>query len=313
MKKSILVKFSLIPALVLIPTILWAASTEISGMPWWGWPTVLFFTTFFMGVFGVMAGIGGGVLFVPLVSGFFPFHIDFVRGAGLFIALGSSLAAAPHLLEKNLASLKLALPAALIASAFAIVGAFLGLWLSALNPAYIHGSLGLTIIAIVFIMLFAKNTENPEVSRGNKLTELLQINGIYTEETTGKEVSWTVHHTKRGMFGFVVVGLLAGFFGLGAGWANVPILNLLMGAPVKVAVATSSFALSISDSTAAWIYMNKGAVLPIIVVPSMVGIMLGARIGSKLLPKVKPTVIRYIVITVLLLAGVRSLLKAFGI
>jgi len=115
------------------------------------------------------------------------------------------------------------------------------------------------------------------------------------------------------MFGFVVVGLLAGVFGLGAGWANVPILNLLMGAPVKVAVATSSFALSITDSTAAWIYMNKGAVLPIIVVPSMVGIMLGARIGSKLLPKVKPTVIRYIVITVLLLAGVRSLLKAFGI
>jgi len=45
----------------------------------------------------------------------------------------------------------------------------------------------------------------------------------------------------------------------------------------------------------------------------MVGIMLGARIGSKLLPKVKPNVIRYIVITVLLLAGVRSLLKAFGI
>ncbi|RTZ91343.1 MAG: sulfite exporter TauE/SafE family protein, partial [SAR324 cluster bacterium] len=53
MKKSILVKFSLIPALLLIPTILWAASTEISGMPWWGWPTALFFTTFFMGVFGV--------------------------------------------------------------------------------------------------------------------------------------------------------------------------------------------------------------------------------------------------------------------
>ena len=121
MKKSILVKFSLIPALLLIPTILWAASTEISGMPWWGWPTALFFTTFFMGVFGVMAGIGGGVLFVPLVSGFFPFHIDFVRGAGLFIALGSSLAAAPHLLEKNLASLKLALPTALIASALSLI------------------------------------------------------------------------------------------------------------------------------------------------------------------------------------------------
>ena len=313
MKRSILFKFGSLLFSLLSPSILLAGSTAEFDMPWWGWPTILFFTTFFIGVFGVMAGIGGGVLFVPLASSFFPFHIDFVRGTGLFIALGSSLAAAPHLLEKNLASLKLALPSALVASTFAIVGAFLGLWLSALNPAYIQGSLGVTIIVIVFIMLFAKNSEHPDVTHGNYLTELFQINGIFTEETTGKEVRWTVHKTTRGMLGFVIVGLLAGIFGLGAGWANVAILNLIMGAPVKIAVATSSFALSITDSTAAWIYMNKGAVLPILTVPSMVGIMLGAKIGSKLLPKVKPTVIRNMVIGVLFFAGVRSLMKAFGI
>ena len=313
MKRSILFKFGSLLFSLLSPSILLAGSTAEFDMPWWGWPTILFFTTFFIGVFGVMAGIGGGVLFVPLASSFFPFHIDFVRGTGLFIALGSSLAAAPHLLEKNLASLKLALPSALVASTFAIVGAFLGLWLSALNPAYIQGSLGVTIIVIVFIMLFEKNSEHPDVTHGNYLTELFQINGIYTEETTGKEVRWTVHKTTRGMLGFVIVGLLAGIFGLGAGWANVAILNLIMGAPVKIAVATSSFALSITDSTAAWIYMNKGAVLPILTVPSMVGIMLGAKIGSKLLPKVKPTVIRNMVIGVLFFAGVRSLMKAFGI
>ena len=313
MKRSILFKFGSLLFSLLSPSILLAGSTAEFDMPWWGWPTILFFTTFFIGVFGVMAGIGGGVLFVPLASSFFPFHIDFVRGTGLFIALGSSLAAAPHLLEKNLASLKLALPSALVASTFAIVGAFLGLWLSALNPAYIQGSLGVTIIVIVFIMLFAKNSEHPDVTHGNYLTELFQINGIYTEETTGKEVRWTVHKTTRGMLGFVIVGLLAGIFGLGAGWANVAILNLIMGAPVKIAVATSSFALSITDSTAAWIYMNKGAVLPILTVPSMVGIMLGAKIGSKLLPKVKPSVIRNMVIGVLFFAGARSLMKALGI
>ena len=313
MKRSILFKFGSLLFSLLSPSILLAGSTAEFDMPWWGWPTILFFTTFFIGVFGVMAGIGGGVLFVPLASSFFPFHIDFVRGTGLFIALGSSLAAAPHLHEKNLASLTLALPSALGASTFAIVGAFLGLWLSALNPAYIQGSLGVTIIVIVFIMLFEKNSEHPDVTHGNYLTELFQINGIYTEETTGKEVRWTVHKTTRGMLGFVIVGLLAGIFGLGAGWANVAILNLIMGAPVKIAVATSSFALSITDSTAAWIYMNKGAVLPILTVPSMVGIMLGAKIGSKLLPKVKPSVIRNMVIGVLFFAGVRSLMKAFGI
>ena len=52
---------------------------------------------------------------------------------------------------------------------------------------------------------------------------------------------------------------MAGIFGLGAGWANVPILKMIMGSPVKVTVATSGLALSVTDSTAAWIYMNKGA------------------------------------------------------
>ena len=32
------------------------------------------------GFVAVPSGVGGGVLFVPIVGGFFPFHLDFVRG-----------------------------------------------------------------------------------------------------------------------------------------------------------------------------------------------------------------------------------------
>ena len=305
--------FWLFPALLWFAPPLMAAPAVEAALPWWGWASILFVTTFLIGIFGVMAGIGGGVLFVPLVSSFFPFHIDFVRGAGLFIALSSSLAAAPSLLKSSMASLKLALPAALIASAFSIVGAFVGLWLSALNPAYIQGSLGVLILAIVVIMLFSKKSEYPTVNQNDPLAKLLQIGGTYLEKSTNQEISWTVHRVALGLSCFSFVGLMAGMFGLGAGWANVPVLNLVMGAPVKVAVATSGFALSITDTTAAWIYLNKGAVLPIMAVPSMAGIMLGAKIGARLLPMVKPSLIRQMVIGVLLLAGVRSLMKAFGI
>ena len=56
------------------------------GRPWWFWPLVLFFFCLVLGVFAVLAGVGGGVLYVPLVSGLFPFHLDFVRGAGLLVA-----------------------------------------------------------------------------------------------------------------------------------------------------------------------------------------------------------------------------------
>jgi len=281
-----------------------------SQMPWWGWSIALFISTFILGILAVLGGVGGGVLFVPLIGGFFPFHIDFVRGAGLIVALAGALAAGPGLLKRNLASLRLALPLALIASAAAIVGAMIGLAL----PAYlVNILLGTTIIGIVIIMATAKKSDFPIVQKPDGLSQSLGIMGIYREESLGQDIEWNVHRTPQGLLLFIVIGVMAGMFGLGAGWANVPVLNLLLGAPLKISVATSKFLLSITDTSAAWIYMNSGAVLPMIVVPSVVGIMLGSLVGVKILAKTKPKAIKWIVIWLLLFAGVRALLKGLGI
>ena len=100
--------------------------------------------------------------------------------------------------------------------------------------------------------------------------------------------------------------------GLGAGWANVPVLNLLMGAPLKVAVGTSKFLLSITDTSAAWVYLNQGCVIPLMAVPSIVGLMLGSVVGVRLLAKAKPKFIRYMVIGVLFFSGAKALMKGLG-
>jgi len=281
-----------------------------STTPWWVWPLALFIVTFILGILAVLGGVGGGVLFVPIVGGFFPFNIDFVRGAGLLVALAGALAAGPGLLKRNLASIRLALPVALIASSAAIVGAMIGL---ALKPNVVNTLLGATILFIVAIMATAKKSDFPVVPKADNLAQSLGIMGIYREESIGKDVEWTVHKTPMGLALFVVIGIMAGMFGLGAGWANVPVLNLLMGAPLKISVATSKFLLSITDTSAAWVYLNQGAVLPMIVVPSLVGIMLGSMIGVKILAKSKPKAIKYMVIGLLLFAGLRSLLKGLAI
>ncbi|MGD8548278.1 MAG: hypothetical protein PVJ45_01570, partial [Desulfobacterales bacterium] len=104
-----------------------SAEAASNGHAWWFWPLVLFIITFIMGIFAVLGGVGGGVLYVPIISGFFPFHLDFVRGTGLLVALSGALAAGPGLLKMNLASLRLAIPVALIASTCAIIGAMIGL------------------------------------------------------------------------------------------------------------------------------------------------------------------------------------------
>jgi uncharacterized membrane protein YfcA len=288
-----------------------AGGAEVaSPTAWWVWPLALFVVCFFLGIIAVPAGVGGGVLFVPLVSGFFPFHLDYVRGAGLLVALSSALAAGPSLLRSGLANMRVALPLALIASCSSMLGALLGL---ALPASIVRMALGVAILGIVAVMLLARKSERPDVRQSDRLSALLGMNGIFIDGATGQKVEWRTHRTPQGLALFFVIGVLAGMFGLGAGWANVPALNLVMGTPLKVAAGSSGFILSLVDSSAAWIYLNSGAVLPIVAAPSVIGMMLGAKIGARLLSVVRASIIRRLVIAMLLFAGGRALMVGLGI
>lgn len=294
----------------MLPAHALTAAESASALPWWGWPIALFVACFVMGIVAVPAGIGGGTLFVPIVGSFFPFHLDFVRGAGLLVALASALSAGPTLLRGGLASLRLALPLALVASASSIGGAMLGL---AMPAAVVQMLLGVLVLGIVGLMFVSRKSEFPQVRQPDALAQALALHGVFVDGASGREVHWQVHRTVPGLLVFLGIGVLAGMFGIGAGWANVPALNLLMGAPLKVSAGTSGLVLSLVDSSAAWVYLNKGAVLPMIAVPSVVGMMLGARIGARLLDVLKGSVVRRLVIAVLLFAGVRALLKGAGV
>jgi len=283
---------------------------DTATIAWWIWPIALFLASFILGVIAVLSGVGGGVLFVPIVGSFFPFHLDFVRGTGLLLALAGALSAAPSLLSSGLASLRLAMPFALVGSVTSIAGALLGL---ALPAALIQTALGVTILAIAALMWRSKRSVYPEVAAPDRLASMLGLRGTFYDRASGREVTWQTHRTPAGLLLFSGIGLLAGMFGLGAGWANVPVLNLVLGAPLKVAVATSGVVLSVVDTSAAWIYLQGGAVLPLIAVPSIVGVMLGAKIGARLLHVAPAAAVRRLVIVLLLVAGVRSLLKGTGL
>jgi len=275
-----------------------------ASMNTWAWPLILLLFCFGVGIIAPVAGVGGGVLYVPLVSAFFPFHIDFVRAAGLLVAMSGSLAAGPYLLRCGLANLRLALPAALIAAVSATAGAHLGF---ALPDSVVQILLGLLVVGVAVLLLTGRNVEFPVVGVQDSVGARLGLSGSYTEQSSASEVPWRTHRTLPGLLAFVEGGLVAGMFGLGAGWINVPVLNLVMGVPLKVAAGTSNFLIAYVDASAAWVYLHKGAVLPFVVVPSIVGLAAGAAIGARLLPQAKPRLIRTVVVLVLLFAGVKTL------
>jgi len=282
----------------------------VSGMPSWAWLVILFVFSFFLGIIAIVTGVGGGVLFVPIVGSFFPFHLDFVRGTGLLVALAGAIAASPGLLKKGLANIRLALPMAFIGSIFSIFGAIVGL---SLPTEIVQTALGATIVIIVIIMALSRVSEFSNSKKSDPLSQALGIYGIYYEESLDRNISWKIQRTPLALLLFILIGFLAGMFGMGAGWANVPVLNLVLGAPLKISVATSILILTVNGTAASWVYINRGAVLPIISIPAIAGMMLGTQIGVRILAKARLRFVKWIMMGFLLLAGLRSLLKGLSL
>jgi hypothetical protein len=281
-----------------------------ASIAWWVWPIALAVVGFLIGVVAVMAGVGGGVLFVPIVGSFFPFHLDFVRGAGLFFALAGTLAAGPRLLRSDMASLRLVMPLGLAGSICSVAGAIVGLNMAA---DLLQTLLGIVVIVIAVLIWITRSSDYGRVDP-DALARMLKLEGRFTDPAAGTQpVDWKTHRTLAGFGAFGAIGFLGGVFGLGAGFANVPALNLLMAAPLKVAVGSSGLIISIINSSAAWVYLHRGAVLPLLVVPAILGVMLGSRLGARLLAVVPAHLVRWLVIVIMLAAGGRALLRGTGL
>jgi len=98
------------------------------------------------------------------------------------------------------------------------------------------------------------------------------------------------------------VGFVSGVFGVGGGWALVPVFNLVMGLLLKVAVACSEVAIALGDAAAT--YLSVGFRLFGF---DAGGGRVGGFSGAWVAAFVKVRVVRLVVLGVLLFAAVNLL------
>ena len=266
-------------------------------------------------VFAVIAGIGGGVVYTPLMLGFTSIDSLVIRSTGLVVAMFSGLISTGPFMRKGLSNIRLVAFGAAPIGLGAIIGSTLALFadsaLGDMGDNLVNIMLGVIMVGVC--LLFIKGGaryEFPEVKKEDKLAKRLGFNFSYWEESLGKEVSWTNQRIIKGGILLFTVGLMGGFFGLGGGWALTPVLNIFMATPLKVAAASSGVLLAISDGTAAWGYIKSGAMIPVFVAPWMLGQVVGGVIGANLLSKVRVSIIRYMVIGVLGFSAFKLIIRA---
>lgn len=270
-----------------------------------------------IGIVAVLGGVGGGVVFTPLMMGFTPIDSFIIRGTGLFVALCGSLVAARPFLRRGLANIKILFFAGVPYAVFAVIGALLADKMKdsmgESGEGLIRLILGFLVIGISGLILFGgKRAEYPEVKEVDGFTGRLGLAMSYWEQSIDKVVSYKVKRAPVAIALFCVTGLISGLFGLGAGWAMVPLFNMVMLAPLKVAAACSKVLIGIGDTGAVWPYIMKGAIFPLFAVPCMVGLVIGTMIGTKIMMKIKAGFVRYLIILLMLFAGVKLIIDGIA-
>lgn len=278
---------------------------------------LMFLVSVLIGFIAALAGVGGGVLFTPIMMAFTTVDPDVVRAAGLAIATMSSLMSSRPYLSKGIANFRLALFSAVPYTAFAIVGSLIGLHITTtlgnLGKAIIRFSLGILILVVAILFIArGRRVEWPEAPRGRHdiLANALGLNVSYWEASLGRIIEYRVVNTSWGILCLMGIGLVSGMFGLGAGWALVPTYNMVMYLPLKAASATSLLVIGIGDTAALWVYINNGVIVPIFIIPCLLGIIIGANVGAVIMPKLRAGVVRWLVVAVMLVASLRLIQQA---
>jgi len=276
-----------------------------------------FLLSYAIALIAVIAGIGGGVIFTPIMLAFTDINSLIVRATGLIVAMFSGLVSTGPFMKRGLANLRLCV---LLAVSYGI-GAFLGAT-GAIVVAESMGDAGEAVVRLalgVIVLLIAgyfiwggTKMEWPEVKQVDNFTRKLGIPLPYFEQSLGRIVNYDVKQAKKGMLAILGVGLLSGFFGMGGGWAAVPAMNMIMGVPLKTAAACSGVLLGMGDCIAVWPYLLKGAIIALFAAPWLVGQVLGGISGAYLLIRIKAGFVRNILIGLLFFTSFALITKGLN-
>ncbi|HEX9116010.1 MAG TPA: sulfite exporter TauE/SafE family protein, partial [Anaerolineae bacterium] len=171
------------------------------------------------------------------------------------------------------------------------------------DPRFLFGLFGLVLLYVIYSM-----RKLPSDEARNSPTGLLDTS--FVDPLTGRTVSYGITHLPAGMAASFVAGNISGLLGIGGGIIKVPIMSIVMGMPLKAAIATSNFMIGVTAATSAVIYYGRGYIDPRITVPTALGVLVGAQVGPRLGGKARSRTLKLIFQALLLFFAVQMLWKA---
>lgn len=245
-----------------------------------------------------MLGVGGGFLYVPILLSC---GIDFHTAAtsSLLMLTTAQISALYIFFRSGLVDLKLVMMLELPT----MMGAFTG--------GVVSDRFNVALLAIMFcctLFLASYFMLQDEVRLEGLGKSVKMSPWAWSHEFGGHAYSVDMMLVVPLTFG---VGFMGGLLGLAGGWLKVPMMVMLFGVPMKVAVATSSLMVPITGFAGFLGHSVSGHFEPKLALPLCAITVIGAQIGSRISLKTESNLLRFVFAFVLGLVGLWMILRVF--
>ena len=289
----------------------WLLSIEWTDAREWLFLTLMGFAT---GVFGVMIGAGGGFVLVPILRIFFDKDPAIVAGTALALVALNAMGGTFRYRTMRVVDTRSAYMFAIVAIPGSVIAPFaLGKLVTELPGAF---DLLFGVMLLVFGLWFAfrriKSGDGSDAKGFRRMRGFMTPNALRMRliVTDGGSVYRYRFHEPFAVAVNFVLGFMSSFFGVGGGFLRTPILVYVFTFPVRVAAATSLFALAFYASMGAVVHLVLGNIewFPTFAFSGL-GLFFGGQLGAKISAHVSGGWIMWILALVTLVLGVQLVLQ----
>jgi uncharacterized membrane protein YfcA len=262
------------------------------------------------GFIGALAGVGGGILVIPALTLVFGVDIRLAIGASIVSVIATSSGAAAAYVRDRMTDMRVGMFLEMATTSGAVVGATLA---AIVTSSFLYVLLGIVLLFSALQQVLRLGEELPPSTEASPLAARLRLSGSYPDARLRREVPYTAQRVPLGFVMMAGAGVVSGLLGIGSGALKVLAMDGAMHLPMKVSSATSNFMIGVTAAASAGIYLGRGDVDPTIAAPVALGVLAGATLGARVLPRLSNRHVRLIFLPVLIVIGLQTLGRGFGI
>ena len=255
------------------------------------------------GVLGTLFGIGGGIIFIPILTILYDLTASEAVAISLVGIIAASTGAASYYVKNDTTNIRLGLLMEITTSIGAMIGAMIAV--------YLENWILLCVFGFVLIYSATIMIIKPEkIISSDRGDEKLAFD--YTDLKSGETKNYSVENVNSGLLMCTAAGMMSSMTGVGGGTIKVPLMNVHMHIPMKISSATSSYMIGITAFSGAIIYFLNGDLLLDYAAGIAIGAFIGSLLGTRLLKIIDTGHMRRYFSILLIVVSVIIFLKAGG-